>query len=140
MFALFFARLKPVSTIANPGCIANTRIAPSSIHRLFTVNISGLTAAAAEASAFSASSCASAGVQSHLVSAVVFAVTLLPSATERVRDRNPVNLALEEFLLHFAELFRLDVCYYEFHVRVSFEYAQYIAGPVPVFLKAPQAL
>ena len=54
IFTLFFARHKPVSTSANPGCIANTRIAPSKIHRLLTVNISADTfgAAAAASSAW----------------------------------------------------------------------------------------
>ena len=67
MFTLFFARESPVSTSANPGCIAKTRIAPSRIQRLFTVNISALTAgafaaaAAAVAAASAATSWAASG-------------------------------------------------------------------------------
>ena len=36
----------------------------------------------------------------YLVSAIVFAITSLPSASEGICSRNPVNLVLEEFLLH----------------------------------------
>ena len=32
MFAVFFVRVKPASTRANPGCMKNTNMAASSIH------------------------------------------------------------------------------------------------------------
>ena len=38
----------------------------------------------------------------YFVSAIIFAIPPLPSASEGIRCRNPVNLVLEEFLLHFT--------------------------------------
>ena len=36
MLPAFFALVSPVSTIANPGCMKNTRIAPSSVQVVST--------------------------------------------------------------------------------------------------------
>ena len=60
MFTLFLALERPVSTSAKPGCIAKTRTAPSSIQRLFIVNISALTDAALVAAAAAAATAGSA--------------------------------------------------------------------------------
>ncbi len=53
---MFFARVSPDSTVANPRCMTNTRNVATIIHRLFTVNISTVTAGSA-AAAGSATSC-----------------------------------------------------------------------------------
>jgi len=43
MLTVFLARVNPLSSVANPRCMANTRNVQTIIHTLLTVNISGLT-------------------------------------------------------------------------------------------------
>ena len=72
IFTLFFARHKPVSTSANPGCIEKTRIAPKRIQRLFTVNISADTFAGAAAAASSARAARHASMEKTVVAVKIF--------------------------------------------------------------------